>query len=172
MSQTSKLLSTVKRILKSKGLTYKDISKEIGMSESSIKRLFSEHTFSLKRFEQICDLLEISFYELSKISLNIESTHSVMSYEQKLILSEKPRLMIFFYLLLNGRAPDSIVRDYKISKQESVKYLLELDKLKLIELHPENKIRFLIQKGMTWLKDGCRESNYLTQKQHKIFEIN
>ncbi|MFZ2629940.1 MAG: helix-turn-helix transcriptional regulator [Desulfosalsimonadaceae bacterium] len=160
MSQTSKLLSTVKRILKSKGLTYEDISKEIGMSESSIKRLFSEHTFSLKRFEQICDLLEISFYELSKISLDIESTHSVMSYEQELILSEKPRLMIFFYLLLNGRAPDSIVRDYKISKQELVKYLLELDKLKLIELHPENKIRLLIQKSMTWLKNGPIAKKY------------
>jgi hypothetical protein len=54
-ARESKLLvSALKRCLKLKGLTYKDLSLSINLSESSVKRLFASNNLSLQRFEQVC----------------------------------------------------------------------------------------------------------------------
>jgi hypothetical protein len=154
MNQTTQLLDTLKKCLKVKGITYQYIAQKLNLSEASIKRLFSEQTFSLKRLEEICDLLNLNFYDLAKISLNDDNIPSMLTVEQERVLSEKSKLFVFFYLLLNGREPDSIINDYKITEKESLRFLLELDRLKLIELYPDNRIRLLTQKNITWRKDG------------------
>jgi len=154
MSQTRQLLNTLKKCLKAKGITYNRIASELDLSEASIKRLFSDQTVSLKRLEEICDLLELNFFELAKISANAELGPSVLTFEQEQILSENPKLLVFFYLLLNGREPQSIIKDYTITEQESLQFLLELDKLKLIELYPDNRVRHLTQKNIAWRKNG------------------
>lgn len=154
MSQTRQLLDTLKKCLKAKGITYGHIARELNLSEASIKRLFSAHTFSLKRLEEICNLIDLNFYDLAKISVNAETGPSVLTWEQENTLSEDPKLLVFFYLLLNGREAGSIIRDYNISEQEWLRLLLELDKLKLIELYPDNRVRLLTQKNIAWRKGG------------------
>jgi len=160
MSQTTQLLNTLKKCLKAKGLTYRQLGKAMNLSEASIKRLFSEQTFSLKRLEEICSILDLNFYDLAKISSDAETGPSILSAYQETVLSENPKLLVFFYLLLNGRSPESIIKDYKVSEAESLKFLLELDKLKLIELYPGNKVRLLTQKNITWRKGGPIRAKY------------
>lgn len=160
MNQTTQMVSTLKKCLKAKGITYRQLGDAMNLSEASIKRLFSEQTFSLKRLEEICNILDLSLYDLAKISADAETGPNVLSLEQEAVLSEKPKLLVFFYLLLNGRSPETIIEDYKISEAESLKFLLELDKLKLIELHPDNKVRLLTQKNITWRKGGPIRNRY------------
>ena len=160
MSQTTQLLNTLKKCLKAKGLTYRQLGEVMNLSEASIKRLFSEQTFSLKRLEEICNILDLNFYDLAKISADAETGPSILTVHQETILSETPKLLVFFYLLLNGRSPESIIKDYRISADESLKFLLELDRLKLIELHPDNKVRLLTQKNITWRKGGPIRAKY------------
>ena len=163
MSQTTQLLSTLKKCLKAKGITYRQLAKKIDLSEASIKRLFSEQTFSLSRLEEICNVLDLNFYDLAKISADALDGPSVLMVDQEQALSENPKLLVFFYLLLNGREPDSIIRDYEISEKESMQFLFQLDKLKLIELYPENKGRFLTQKNIIWRKNGPMRTTYEKQ---------
>jgi transcriptional regulator with XRE-family HTH domain len=163
MNQTTQLLNTLKKCLKVKGITYQHIAQKLNLSEASIKRLFSAQTFSLKRLEEICGLLNLNFYDLAKISLNNDNIPSMLTVEQERVLSEKSKLFVFFYLLLNGREPVSIINDYKITEKESLKFLLELDRLKLIELYPDNRIRLLTQKNITWRKDGPITLKYDSQ---------
>ena len=160
MSQTTQLLSTLKKCLKAKGITYRQLAEKLHLSEASIKRLFSEQTFSLKRLEEICNVLDLNFYDLAKISADALEGPNVLTMDQERVLSESPKLLVFFYLLLNGREPDSIVKDYDISGQESLQFLLQLDKLRLIELHPGNKVRLLTQKSITWRKNGPMRTIY------------
>ncbi len=160
MSQTIQLVNTLKKCLKAKGMTYQQVARALGLSEASVKRLFSEQSFSLKRLEEISNLLDLSFYDLAKLSTNSESGPNVLTLEQEIILSENPKLLIFSYLLLTGREPDSIVRDYKISETESLQFLLELDRLKLVELHSDNRVRLLTQKNISWRKDGPIAKTY------------
>lgn len=154
MSQTKQLVSTLKKCLKAKGMTYRQVARALGLSEASVKRLFSEQTFSLKRLEEICDLLNLNFFDLAKLSANSEGDPSLLTLEQEIVLSENPKLLVYSYLLLNGREPASIVRDYSISESESLQFLLELDRLKLIELYPDNRVRLLTGKNFAWRKDG------------------
>ncbi len=154
MSQTAQLIDTIKKCLKAKGMTYRHVARELNLSEASVKRLFSEQTFSVKRLEEICNLLDVNFYELARLSLNAEAGPSQLTISQESTLAENPKLLVFFYLLVTGREPDSIVRDYRVSEEESLQFLLELDKMKLIELHPDNKVRLLTQKNIAWLKNG------------------
>ncbi|MDA8404661.1 MAG: helix-turn-helix transcriptional regulator [Desulfobacteraceae bacterium] len=160
MSQTTQLLSTLKKCLKAKGVTYRQLADKLHLSEASIKRLFSEQTFSLKRLEEICDVLDLNFYDLAKISADALDGPSVLTFDQERVLSENPKLLTFFYLLLNGREPDSIVQDYDISETESLQYLLQLDKNKLIELYPGNRVRLLTQKNIIWRKNGPMRTLY------------
>ena len=50
----SPLISTLKRVLKTRGVTYADLAERIALSEASVKRLFSQGTFTLERLEQVC----------------------------------------------------------------------------------------------------------------------
>ncbi len=139
MNQTTRMLDTLKKCLKVKGVTYRQLAAEMNLSEASIKRLFCEQSFSLKRIEQICTFLDLSFYDLAKLSEKSKKVPSVLTVAQEIALADNSKLLLFFYLLLNGREPQSIVKDYKISPKESQKFLLELDRLKLINLYPDNR---------------------------------
>lgn len=170
MSQTTQLLNTLKKCLKAKGVTYRQLGKELDLSEASVKRLFSEQSFSIKRLEEICNILELNFYDLAKLSADAEAVPSVLTIEQETQLSKNHKLLVFFYLLLNGRDPQSIVNDYKISERESLKFLLQLDKLSLIDLYPNNQIKLRTRKSIIWRKDGPIRKQY--EKQIKMEFLN
>ena len=160
MNQTNRILNTLKKCLKARGITYKKLSQELHLSEASIKRIFSEQTFSLKRLEQVCNVIDMSFYDMAKLSEKVKTAPSILSVEQEMVLAENAKLFIFFYLLLNGREPESIVKDYEISTKESLQFLLELDRIKLIELYPDNRVVFLTQKSIEWRKNGPIRARY------------
>ena len=99
MSQTAQLINTLKKCLKAKGFTYRELAKELNLSEASIKRLFSEKSFSLKRLEAVCHVLDLNFYDLAKISVDAETGPSMLTVEQEKNLSDNPKLLVYFYLL-------------------------------------------------------------------------
>jgi DNA-binding Xre family transcriptional regulator len=141
-------------------MTYRRLARELDLSEASVKRLFSEQSFSLKRLEEICNLLDLNFYDLARLAENSEDDHGLLSLEQEIILAENPKLLIYSYLLINGRKPASIMRDYDVSEDESLRFLLELDRLKIIELYPDNRVRVLTGKTFAWRKDGPLANMY------------
>ena len=53
MAQVSLLVTELKRYLKAQGVTYASLGKQLGLSESSVKRQFARQSFSLQRLEQI-----------------------------------------------------------------------------------------------------------------------
>ena len=68
MKQSNQWVDTLKRCLKARGLTYKDVARKLKLSEASIKRLFSERSFTLQRLEQICLMMYMSFSDLAHIN--------------------------------------------------------------------------------------------------------
>ena len=68
MTQTARLLETLKHYLKIQGITYRILAQRLKLSESSVKRLFSDQSLSLKRLEKICSVLGLDLYELVKLS--------------------------------------------------------------------------------------------------------
>ena len=67
MSQTRELIKTLKMALKAQGKTYADVAVELGLTEASVKRLFSQQSFSLSRLDQVCHMLDIEITDLVQL---------------------------------------------------------------------------------------------------------
>ena len=104
MDQTAKLLDTLKFYLKSREITYLKLAQRLKLSESSIKRLFSEKSLSLKRLERILHILDLDFYELVRMSRRKDpDADQPLTVEQEKALSGNPRMLVFFYLLTQNQ---------------------------------------------------------------------
>ena len=68
MSGTTRIISTLKKQLRRSGVTYRELAIHLGLSESTIKQMFSSGNVSLKRLEAICDILKIEMGELIALS--------------------------------------------------------------------------------------------------------
>ena len=66
--QTAELLKTLKKCLKAKGLNYRDVADALSLSEASIKRLFSDQSFSVSRLEEVCRFLDMTIYDLARMT--------------------------------------------------------------------------------------------------------
>ncbi|KYG62060.1 helix-turn-helix transcriptional regulator [Bdellovibrio bacteriovorus] len=155
MSQIDQFLNSLKRALKAKNVLYRDLAKPLGLSESSVKRILSNKSLSLERLEEICRVADISFSEVVK-SANLEEANQAvtLSDEQEKALAENARLLHYFMMLQEGKTPQKIERDYQIASSESKKYLFQLDRLNLIELHPRDKVKFKRQGFLRFRRDG------------------
>ncbi len=100
-------------------------------------------------------MLGLSFADLAKLASGKPShDEELLSEDQELSLAAEPKLLAFLYLLINDWSRDDIVREYKISAAEADRFLLRLDKEKLIELHPRGRVRILCGRNLTWRANG------------------
>ena len=76
--QSLQIIITLKKALKAKGIKYKDVAKHLCMSESNIKRQFTQGDISLSRLEKICDLLSMEISDLLEL-VQLESTQATGS---------------------------------------------------------------------------------------------
>lgn len=164
MNQTRHLLSALKKCLRAKGISYRDVAAMLEISESSVKRIFAEETFTLKRLEEVCNIAGVSIYELARMTkMNAQDEIKVLSLAQERSLADDPLLFTCFYLLLNNWSHTQIAMEYNLMEPGITKILTTLDKLKLIELLPGNKVRLLTARTITWRKGGPVRKKYQQQ---------
>ena len=150
------LITALKRCLKLRGVTYKDLALSINLSESSVKRLFASNNLSLQRFEQVCEVVGMSIFDVGKIAREedeIQDPHT-LSVEQEQALADDVKLLIGFHLILNGWDFERINGAFDWSEPEVIKIFTTLDKLSLISLLPNNKVKTLTAYNIRWRKDG------------------
>ncbi len=141
MTDGQQLIETLKKLLKAQGLTYADVAARIGLSEASVKRLFSARTFTLNRLEEFCRVLEIDFFELAKIARGRTAEAREMSEKQETALAHDARLLGVFYLLLSDWTASEILASYEILSTELTRLMVRLDRLGLIDLLPRDRVR-------------------------------
>ena len=101
MSQIRPLVDTLKLELRKQRITYKQVSEALELSETSIKRLFSEGSFSIKWLEKVCALIHLDISDLVHLmEKNIEFT-TQLSLEQEKDLVSDTKLLLMALLLVN-----------------------------------------------------------------------
>lgn len=163
MADTATLLKALKQVLKGRGMTYRDVARELALSEASVKRLFSKQDFTLKRLEQICALLEVSFSDLVRLVEAGQPAITELTDAQEKELVADRKLLLIAVLVVNGWTFEQILADYLLSEQEVVRRLARLDRLKIIDLLPKNRVRLRISRNFTWRKGGAIEKFYERQ---------
>ncbi|MDY6928980.1 MAG: helix-turn-helix transcriptional regulator [Pseudomonadota bacterium] len=157
MSQIKQVTQRLKQLLKEQGMTYKSLSEQLQLSEASIKRCFSQQSFTLERLEQVCEALGLT---LSDVFIQVAQTQprvSQLSEAQERELLENPRLLLAAVCVRDGWQFNEIIDYYDISEPEAVRLMVKLDRLKLIEFLPGNRYRLLIAQDFRWIPGGPLE---------------
>ena len=170
MAQTPALIDILKQSLKTHRLTYADIASRLEMSEANVKRMFAKKRFSLHRFEQICELMQMEMsdlfvlYEASRQRIN----QLTEQQEQELVSDEK--LLLVAVSVRNQLSFEQIVEHYQISATECIQHLAKLDRLKIIDLLPNNRIKLRIDEYFGWLPGGPIERFFEREIQRQFLK--
>lgn len=154
MPQQSLIVDALKRYLKTRGLTYADVAPVLDLSEASVKRLFSEESFTLDRLDRICGLIGIEISDLARAVEERSRAIKELSEEQEEELVKNSKLFLVFYLVLNDYHIDDICSDYQVEPLEGVRLLARLDRMGLIELQPGNKAKLMVSRQLQWRASG------------------
>lgn len=154
MSELPALIGVLKRLLKARGLTYRDVAAGLGLSETSVKRLFSSERFTVERLERLAGLLGYTLSELmAEVGGQVERLHA-LTPEQEGQLVRDDKLMLVAVCAFNHWGLDDIVATYRLTRAECLKRLLVLDRMGLIALLPGDRIRLKVARDFDWLPDG------------------
>jgi transcriptional regulator with XRE-family HTH domain len=170
MAQVSLLVTELKRHLKSQGITYAALGKQLGLSESSVKRLFARQTFSLQRLEQILNLLGLEIADLVAMMNDRREFLTELTPEQEDALLADPKQLLLTYLLINGWPLNEITSTFAIDEAEVERLLIRLHRARIIELLPFNRVKLLTARNFTWRKDGPVQRFFAREVQHEFFD--
>ena len=121
MSTTVKLLNALKRLMRNKGITYKQAAAALDLSEVSIKRLFSEHSFSLLRIEKLCELANTDLAELIQLAEASQQHVDQLSLQQEQELVEDVSLLLVAVCIINHLSFDDILGKYNINEHTLIR---------------------------------------------------
>jgi transcriptional regulator with XRE-family HTH domain len=150
----SALVDALRRELKARGVTYRMLAREVGMSESSIKRMLSRKDLTLRRLDSLCRAAQVGFDELARAVADAAPMTGELTLQQEKEVVADPKLLLVAVCCLNNWAPGQIVQTYRISEAECVRLLVRLDRLGIIELKPLNRYRLTVSKAFRWRPDG------------------
>ena len=154
MSTTHDLVAALKAELKAAGLTYADLAQQLGMAESSIKRIFAKGDMPLSRIDEVLRVLKMDFADLARQVADAQPLRRELTHEQEAAVVADRKLLLVAICALSQWTFEQIVATYTLSEAECVKCLLQLDKLGFIELRPLNRYRLKVAKGFRWRPNG------------------
>jgi len=169
MTTSARIIDTLKRQLKVRGMTYKVLAERLELSESAVKHMFSTGNFSLRRLDDVCAILELDIGDLVNISESQEQKIEQLSDDNERAIVADIRLLLVTYCLINYWTFDEIIERYDISPTEGLKYLRRLDRMRVIELQPGDRVRLLIANNFSWRKNGAIEKFFRSHVQSEFF---
>lgn len=169
MARTAALVDNLKRELRARSITYAAVARRLGISEASVKRMFSQKEFTLSRLDTICEVAGIEFSDLARTLAAPEAVISQLTYEQEKEFVENHKLALVALCTLNHYSFEQIIHYFDLDAAECTSLLMRLDRLKFIELMPNNRIRLLVSRAFAWIPDGPIQRLFKEQAQSDFF---
>lgn len=154
MSTTHDLVTALKAELKAAGITYAVLAKQLGMAESSVKRIFAKRDMPLSRIDAVLRVLRMDFAELARKLADAQPLRRELTLEQETAVVADRKLMLLAICCVSQWTFEQMIATYAISEAECVRHLLRLDKLDFIELRPLNRYRLKVANGFRWRPNG------------------
>ena len=155
MSGTQTLVEALKAELKAQGLSYAEVARELELSESSVKRMLAPGgEMPLSRVDAICRLLKTDFVEFSASLAERVPQRRELSLEQERAVVADIKLLLMAICCLSQWTYEQVLATYRLSEAEVTGYLVELDRLGIIELKPLNRYRLRVAKTFRWRPQG------------------
>jgi len=142
---SSRMLAYLKKLYRAKGLRLCDVATRIGVSERSIKRYLNGRGVSLEILERLCAAADLTILALAELAEDDAVEQVCTNDAQEDALADEPMLAISFYLLTLGWTTQVIAREFFLSDLDLNRILLRLDRLGLITLYCENRLKVRVR---------------------------
>jgi len=151
----TEILVVLKRVMKSKKITYSKLAMKLGMSESGIKKIFSSRDCSLNKLSEICTVLELKFEDvLALIESPSVETKELGLAEQTYFLKHYECFKLFWLLVYDQMALEEIQIKLNIKKAKLYQYLKKLEEFSLIEWLPNDRVKPINSTYVLWKNKG------------------
>jgi DNA-binding Xre family transcriptional regulator len=152
-SHSSRLIfMELKKVIKERGLSYGQVAKSIGRSESGFKKIMSSNDCSLQRLESICGAIGLRLSDLILAAENRELLNVTFEPQiEDFFLRQREGFQIYWFLVYERRSLDEIQKLMKIEKRRLDSLLRSLDRLNLIKLLPDDRIVVPTPRGVRWI---------------------
>jgi DNA-binding Xre family transcriptional regulator len=154
MSTTADLVAALKQELKAARMTYADLALALGMAESSVKRMLARGEMPLSRIDTICRALKLDFADLARRVADAQPLLAEMTQEQERAVVADKKLLLAAICVLSQWTLEQMVANYRLTEAEAIKYLVQLDRVGIIELKPMNRYRLKLAKTFRWRPHG------------------
>ncbi len=155
-----RIQNVLKSSLREKGLHYKDLSKEMNISQATVKRLLNNDDVSLSKLIELCHSIGLDFFEVSERASHQRSKVYHFSKQQELFLAKDLKNFRYFRLLVLKESVSNIIEKLAITEQQSNKILKTLENLELIERWQYDKIKLLADFPFKWIPNGSLQKKY------------
>lgn len=143
--KSGELIQQLKLSLRAAGLTYGDLAETLGVSLATVKRYMMGRGLTLNVLDRLCACVDLTVVELAQLAARPEELKNAMEEWQEIELAKDRYLSMTLYLLARGMEPDRIAEQLCLSPDQMDRLLIRLDRLKLIILHPRNRVRVLVR---------------------------
>jgi len=160
MALRTRLVDAMKACLRARGMTYATLARRLGVSEPTVKRMFSRGTFTLARIEQILEVMDLDLQELARLAREGSGRPGELTVEQEAALAQDERLFSVFWLLSNEWPFEAILREFAISQPQLTGLFARLERLKLIQWGPRERVRLGVRRDFRWRDGGPVKKTY------------
>jgi DNA-binding Xre family transcriptional regulator len=154
MSTSADLVIAIKKELKAAQMTYADLAQALGMAESSVKRMLAKGDMPLSRIDAICRALKLDFAELARRVADAQPLLAQLTQEQETAVVADKKLMLVAICVLSQWTLEQITGAYRLSEAQCTAYLVQLDRIGIIELRALNRYRLKLAKTFRWRPHG------------------
>lgn len=161
MSGTQAVTNALKALLRKSGITYAEAAKALDLSEASVKRLFSDQSFTLQRIETLAQLAGAELTDLVRMSDDSRERIEELALDVEETLAKDPGLLLCAICVINHYRFEEILELYEFNKTDLQRLFVQLDRLALIELLAENRYRMRLSRGFRWRTGGPIESYFV-----------
>ena len=155
MSTTADLVAALKKELKTAQMTYADLAQQLGMAESSVKRMLAKGDMPLSRIDAICRALALDFADLARHVADNQPLLRELTPEQERAVVADKKLLLMAICVLSQWTLEQVTTAYRLTEAEGIQYLAQLDRIGIIELRPLNRYRLKLAKTFRWRPHGA-----------------
>jgi transcriptional regulator with XRE-family HTH domain len=150
------VFSALKRLLRARKITYADLARRLGLSESGLKKIFAQEDCTLSRLEAIARATGVPMAEIFEAAAAAPFEEVTLTLAQQEALLARPLLLTVFWKLSVERwSPKRIAKACGLEDRALYRVLAELDRLELIVLEqPGDRVRLRHGDLVRWLPEG------------------
>jgi transcriptional regulator with XRE-family HTH domain len=161
--------SFIKRQLEHRDLTYKELARAMNVSEITVKRWLTKRDFSTATLIEFGKILDFNVFDFIEANYFAPIHHQSYSIQQEEFLVKEPKAGLLLLKLIYNYPPEEIRQMLQISQAEFLRLLRKLDNLKFLELHPGEKIRFIMKGPFRAREEGPYLQKYAPRLRDLIF---